>query len=68
MSFDITIMHIARSRPIVNGYYVIFTTSAAKPIRVFQELSGHADVKTMEIYTHVMARDIRHLESPLDRI
>ena len=61
-------MHIARSRPIVNGYYVIFTTSAAKPIRVLQELRGHADVKTTEICTHVMARDIRHLESPLDRI
>jgi len=25
-------------------------------------------VKTTEIYTHVMARDIRNLQSPLDRI
>jgi site-specific recombinase XerD len=37
-------------------------------IRVLQELLGHADVKTTEIYTHVMARNIRQLQSPLDRL
>lgn len=37
-------------------------------IRVLQELLGHADVKTTEIYTHVISSDIRGLQSPLDRI
>ena len=35
-------------------------------IRIVQELMGHADVKTTEIYTHVMEKDISGLSSPLD--
>ena len=35
-------------------------------IRVVQRLMGHADVKTTEIYTHVMKKDIDSVKSPLD--
>jgi len=35
-------------------------------IRIVQELMGHADVKTTEIYTHVMEKDISSTVSPLD--
>lgn len=35
-------------------------------IRMLQELMGHADVKTTEMYTHVMDKDISRLTSPLE--
>ena len=37
-------------------------------IRAVQELMGHANVKTTEIYTHVMEKNIRAVKSPLDRL
>ena len=37
-------------------------------IRVVQKLMGHADVKTTEIYTHVMEDNISSLKSPLDTL
>jgi integron integrase len=35
-------------------------------IRMVQELMGHANVKTTEIYTHVMNKDLNAVKSPLD--
>lgn len=37
-------------------------------IRTVQKLLGHADVKTTEIYTHVMETNISKLSSPLDTL
>jgi len=37
-------------------------------IRVVQDLMGHADVKTTEIYTHVMEKDLNAVVSPLDTL
>jgi site-specific recombinase XerD len=37
-------------------------------IRVVQDLMGHADVKTTEIYTHFMEKDISAVSSPLDHL
>ena len=37
-------------------------------IRILQELMGHADVKTTEIYTHVMDKDISQISSPLENL
>ncbi len=35
-------------------------------IRMVQDLMGHSDVKTTEIYTHVMNKDLAQVTSPLD--
>ena len=37
-------------------------------IRMVQELMGHKDVKTTEIYTHVMSKDVDAVQSPLDTL
>jgi integron integrase len=37
-------------------------------IRVVQRLLGHADVKTTEIYTHVLQQNIQAVISPLERL
>jgi site-specific recombinase XerD len=37
-------------------------------IRVVQEFMGYPDVKTTEIYTHLMCRNIDAVVSPLDKL
>ena len=37
-------------------------------IRMVQELMGHKDVKTTEIYTHVINKDLNAVQSPLDTL
>lgn len=37
-------------------------------IRVVQKLLGHADVKTTEIYTHVLQQNLQAVVSPLDQL
>ena len=41
---------------------------AGTNIRVVQKLMGHKDVKTTEIYTHVLQQQLHNVVSPLERL
>lgn len=46
----------------------IFILENGVNIRQVQELLGHKDVKTTQIYTHVMNKDLNAVQSPLDTL
>ncbi|MDD4736826.1 MAG: tyrosine-type recombinase/integrase [Kiritimatiellae bacterium] len=48
--------------------YATHLLEAGVNIRAVQGLMGHNDVKTTEIYTHVMNTDLNAVVSPLDRL
>ena len=52
-------------RQVLNQMKVTHLLEDGVNIRLVQELMGHDDVKTTEIYTHVMEKDIKAAGNPI---
>jgi len=64
-------MRLCGISTVVNGLRHSFAThllQSGTNIRVVQKLMGHADVKTTEIYTHVLEQNINAVTSPLESL
>jgi len=48
--------------------FAMHLLEAGTNIRVVQKLLGHADVKTTEIYTHILQQNLQAVVSPLERL
>lgn len=62
---------ITRKRICCHTFRHSFTTEllhAGRDIRSIQDLPGHADVKTTQMYTHVIGKHFAGIRSPLDQI
>ena len=49
-----------------NSFAAYLLGSGGVDLRYTEELPGHKDSKTTEIYTHVGMKDLRRIRSPLD--
>jgi len=63
--------HLAVNRAVAaatqnQAFNAIIFLEKCENIRLLQSLLGHKDVKTTEIYTHVMNKDHSGITSPLD--
>jgi len=48
--------------------FATFELQKGENIRVVQKLLGHSNVRTTEIYTHIVRQDTEHVTSPLDQL